>query len=84
MRVLFSPAQRTSAEQGQEHARQLLTWLRQSLGDAWQEEWAEQMPSIPRPLFSTVLREGLEAAARQMAEEIAQLVPGLAKFVDKR
>jgi DNA-directed RNA polymerase subunit RPC12/RpoP len=34
VRVLFSPAQRTTAEQDQEQARDLLTRLRQSLGDA--------------------------------------------------
>ncbi|MGQ9928664.1 MAG: CpXC domain-containing protein, partial [Chloroflexaceae bacterium] len=56
VKVLFSPAQQTSAEQDQEHARQLLAWLRDSLGDEWQEEWlAQGLPAVPRPLLPTAL-----------------------------
>ncbi len=45
---LFSPAQSTTAEQDQEHARALLTRLRASLGPAWQDEWlAQGLPALP-------------------------------------
>ena len=72
VRVLFSPAQRTTAEQGQEQARALLECLRQSLGDAWQDDWlSRELPAVPRPLLPLALREELEAAQRKMQEESA-------------
>jgi tetratricopeptide (TPR) repeat protein len=72
VRALFSPAQRTTAEQDQEQARALLTRLRQSLGDAWQDDWLSRgLPAVPRPLLPLALREGLEAAQRKMQEEAA-------------
>jgi tetratricopeptide (TPR) repeat protein len=72
VRVLFSPAQRTTAEQDQEQALALLERLRQSLGDAWQDDWLSRgLPAVPRPLLPLALREGLEAAQRKMQEEAA-------------
>ena len=67
VRVLFSPAQQTTAEQDQEHARALVTRLRDSLGAAWQDDWlAGGLPGVPRPLLPLALREGLQAAQRKM------------------
>ena len=72
VRVLFSPAQRTTAEQDQEQALALLERLRQSLGDAWQDDWLSHgLPAVLRPLLLLALREGLEAAQRKMQEEAA-------------
>ena len=72
VRLLFSPAQRTTAEQDQEQARALLVRLRQSLGDAWQDDWLSRgLPAVPRPFLPLALREGLEAAQRKMQEEAA-------------
>ena len=72
VRVLFSPAQRTTAEQGQEQARALLECLRQSLGDAWQDDWlSRELPAVPRPLLPLALREWLEAAQQKMQEGAA-------------
>jgi hypothetical protein len=45
--------------------------LRQSLGDAWQDDWLSRgLPAVPRPLLPLALREGLEAAQRKMQEEV--------------
>jgi tetratricopeptide (TPR) repeat protein len=76
VRVLFSPAQGTTAEQDQEQARALLERLRQSLGDAWQDDWLSRgLPAVPRPLLPLALREGLEAALRKMQEAAAAQLP---------
>lgn len=40
--LLFSPAQRTSAEQDQQQAHDLLSRLAASLGDDWDEAWLAQ------------------------------------------
>ncbi|MCS7010063.1 MAG: CpXC domain-containing protein, partial [Anaerolineales bacterium] len=84
IRLLFSPAQQTSAEQDREHARDLITRLRASLGEAWREEWLAQMPVIPRPLLPLALTEGLEAAQRKMQEQAAaQLPPELRQILEE-
>jgi tetratricopeptide (TPR) repeat protein len=76
VRALFSPAQGTTAEQDQEQARALLMRLRQSLGDAWQDDWLSRgLPAVPRPLLPLALREGLEAVWRKMQEAILSQLP---------
>jgi tetratricopeptide (TPR) repeat protein len=76
VRLLFSPAQGTTAEQDQEQARALLERLRQSLGDAWQDDWlSRELPAVPRPLLPLALREGREAAWRKMQEAILSQLP---------
>jgi tetratricopeptide (TPR) repeat protein len=76
VRLLFSPAQGTTAEQDQEQALALLERLRQSLGDAWQDDWLSRgLPAVPRPLLPLALREGLEAALRKMQEAAAAQLP---------
>ena len=68
--LLFSPAQRTSAEEDEEQARGLVARLREALGEAWQEAWlAQGLPGVPRPFLPAALSEDPEAALRQMAEE---------------
>ena len=79
--LIFSPAQATSQEQAQEQAQGLLGTLRQRLGDAWRDEWAAQVPAVPRPLLPLVLREGLEAAARQ-AQEASPLLQAVWAFLE--
>ncbi|MDW8351851.1 MAG: CpXC domain-containing protein, partial [Anaerolineae bacterium] len=75
VRVLFSPAQRTSAEQDEEAARKLVARLRKSLGATWQDEWLVQMPVILRPGLSLALTEGLEAAQQKVREQTDVRVP---------
>ncbi|GEM_PF-1643240 len=74
VRVLFSPAQQTTAEQDRQHARHLVERLKESLGSAWRDEWlANGLPAVPRPLLPLALTEGLEAVQQKMRE--AQQVP---------
>jgi tetratricopeptide (TPR) repeat protein len=76
VRLLFSPAQGTTAEQDQEQARALLERLRQSLGDAWQDDWLSRgLPAVLRPFLPLALREGLGAALRKMQEAAAAQLP---------
>lgn len=78
VRILFSPAQRTTAEQDKEQARDLLVRLKSSLGDAWQDEWlAGGLPGVPRPLLPLTLGDEPEAAMRQMAEQAQQEIERL-------
>ena len=73
VRLLFSPAQGTTAEQDQEQALALLERLRQSLGNAWQGDWLSRgLPAVLRPFLPLALREGLGAAQRKMQEEAAE------------
>ena len=75
--LLFLPPQQTSAEQDRELAAGLVSVLRGSLGDAWQEAWVEQMPTVPRQLLGAFLtdnpREALDQIAAQMEEALARL-----------
>jgi len=69
--LLFSPAQETTNEQDQEHARALLARLRESLGPAWRDDWlARGLPGVPRPLLPLALTEGLAAVGRKMQEQL--------------
>jgi hypothetical protein len=80
VRLLFSPAQGTTAEQDQEQARDLLERLRQSLGDAWQDDWLSRgLPAVLRPFLPLALREGLEAALRKMQEAVCPTAPRSAR-----
>ena len=84
VRLLFSPARQTSAEEDAEHARQLVAWLRQALGDAWRDEWlAQGLPAVPRALLPIALREGLEAAARLAAELDSALSAALERIQEE-
>lgn len=59
--LLFSPANQTSDEQDHANADQLVGTLRQSLGDAWQDEWVtEGIPGVPRHLLPALLRGDLD------------------------
>jgi len=42
--LLFSPARATTAEEDRQQAAELVNALRERLGDAWRDEWAEEMP----------------------------------------
>ncbi|KPL83065.1 hypothetical protein SE15_07185, partial [Thermanaerothrix daxensis] len=84
VRLLFSPARQTTAEQDREQARGLLEHLQASLGAAWQEDWLENIPIVPRPLLPVALSEGLEAVERKMAEALAaQLPPELRQALEE-
>ena len=72
VRVLFSPARRTTAEQDQEQARDLLERLRQSLGDAWQDDWLEDIQTVPRQILPLILGDDPEAALRQIVAQAQQ------------
>ena len=68
--LIFSPAQRTTADQDREHAAGLLELLRGSMGDAWQDEWLESLASTPRELLPTLLDGGeLPSPARGRGAE---------------
>ncbi len=77
VRLLFSPARRTTAEEDRQHARELLTRLRQSLGEAWQDEWVEGMQVVPRELLLLILSDDPESVLRQMAEKAARALEQL-------
>lgn len=54
--LVFSPANRTGDEENHADAVQLGTRLRQSLGDAWQDQWAtEGIPGASRDLLPALL-----------------------------
>ncbi len=76
--LLFSPAQQTSSEQDREQAAGLVGLLRESLGDAWRDEWlAEGLTGVPRPLLPLALSGDPAAALRQMAEQAQQAMEQL-------
>jgi len=83
-KVLFSPAQRTSQEQDEQHARWLLARLRESVGDDWGEEWEEQVRLVPREMLPAVLSDDpeayrqLEEAARELVEHLLAADPFMA------
>ncbi len=83
--VLFSPAQRTSQEQDEQHARELLAHLRESMGDDWREEWvAHGIATVPRPFLPAALSDDpeayrqLEEAARELVERLLAADPFMA------
>ncbi|NOZ49058.1 MAG: hypothetical protein GXP37_03290 [Chloroflexi bacterium] len=65
-RLIFSPAQNTTAEQDREQGDALLGTLAQNLGDAWQDVWLEQIATVPRSLLPATLSDDPEAALREM------------------
>ena len=66
--LLFSPAQRTSAEQDQEQAVGLVGLLRERLGLAWQDDWlARGLPNLPRAMLPAALSDDPGAALRELA-----------------
>ena len=67
--LLFSPAQGATQEQDREHAGGLLGLLRERLGAAWQDEWLEELPAVPRAALPLALAEGLEAAQQKLAQD---------------
>jgi len=68
--LLFSPAQRTTAEEDRKQAAGLVGALRERMGADWREEWlAQGLPGVPRPLLPAALSDDPEAALRQMAEQ---------------
>jgi hypothetical protein len=70
--LLFSPAQTTGQEQDQRHAAALVGWLRERLGDAWQEGWlADGLTGVPRQFLPAALSDDPEAAVRRMQAEAA-------------
>ena len=71
--LLFSPAQRTTAEQDREQAARLVGALRERLGDTWQDEWVKQgLPGVQRPMLPVALSDDPEVALRQAAEQARQ------------
>ena len=78
VRVLFSPAQNTTTSQDREHAGSLLAHLRESLGDAWQDEWlAGGLPGIPRALLPMMLIGDSLNEAALLASETSSLQKSL-------
>ncbi|MDQ7030293.1 MAG: CpXC domain-containing protein [Ardenticatenia bacterium] len=73
--LLFSPAQQTSTEEDSEHAAALLARLRDALGDAWQDEWLENMAVVPQPLLAVVLADDPQAAIERLAEGAQHAAP---------
>jgi rRNA maturation protein Nop10 len=79
-RLIFSPAQGTTAEQDREQAGALLGLLREGLGPAWRDEWVEEIATVPRPFLSAILSDDPEAAAEEMAATMAA-APAIVQFV---
>ena len=76
--LLFSPAQRTTAEEDREQAASLVGLLRERMGPAWRDEWlARGLPGVPRPLLPAALSDDPEAALRQMAEQVQREIERL-------
>jgi hypothetical protein len=72
--LLFSPAQRTTAEEDRRHAAGLVGLLRERMGPAWRDEWlAQGLPAVPRDLLPLALAEGWKAAQREMARRAEEL-----------
>ncbi|MCB9137703.1 MAG: tetratricopeptide repeat protein [Caldilineaceae bacterium] len=69
-RLVFSPAQATTAEQDREQASGLAGALAQQLGDAWQDAWLEELLVLPRPLLAAALSDDPEAALAGMMAEM--------------
>lgn len=65
--LIFSPAQRTTDDQDQKHAEQLLGLLANSLGDVWQDAWMEQMAIMPRPMLVAALGDDPVTEMRDLA-----------------
>ncbi len=77
--LLFSPAQQTTAQQDREEVQSLLDMLYAFLGRAWQDDWLENLPIIPRDMLPAFLSSDPEAALSQMgAETSAAALPLLA------
>lgn len=76
--LIFSPARRTTDEQDQQHAEQLLGLLANSLGDVWQDAWMEQMAIVPRHLLVAVLSDVSDSALRDLAGKMRREVEQLA------
>jgi len=68
--ILYSPAQQTTQDQDEAVARDLVERLRQSLGDAWQDDWLKDgLPGVQRQVLPAVLSDDPEAALRELAEK---------------
>jgi hypothetical protein len=83
--LIFSPAERTTAEQDRENARSLVGMLRDSLAGEWRDERLNNFAPVPREVLPALLsgdEAALQAAmagaippeaAREMAEIAATL-----------
>jgi tetratricopeptide (TPR) repeat protein len=70
--LLFSPASQTSGEQAQEHAIQLVGALRQSLGEAWRDDWlAQGLHGVSRDALPALLSDDPEAALAELRAKLA-------------
>ncbi|MCB0043998.1 MAG: CHAT domain-containing protein [Caldilineaceae bacterium] len=67
-RLVFSPAQGTTAEQDREQASGLTGALAQQLGNAWQDAWQEELLVLSRPLLAAALSDDPEAALAGMMD----------------
>jgi hypothetical protein len=75
VRLLFSPARRTSPQEDEAQAGALLARLREALGPAWREEWLrEGLPGLPRGLLPLFLREDPEAALRALTRTLKEFI----------
>ncbi len=62
--LLFSPAQATSNDQDQEHARWLVRRLRDDMGDQWQDDWlSDGLHSVSRDQLPSVISGDLDETA---------------------
>src|SRR3990170_3757695 len=49
--LIFSPSQRTNQEQNEKDFSGSLFFLRESLGEDWQDSWLEQIKVLPRQVL---------------------------------
>lgn len=88
--LIFYPAEETSEEEDVEQSEDLLARLAESLGNAWREEWVDEMEVMPDPLLSQILGDDIEAALPQLAAlsafqneaELSAHLERLIQFVD--
>ena len=71
--LLFSPAERTSAELDRVMARGLIERLAAMMGDDWREEWAAGLTPVPRRLLVEAL--GSVDAAATIDRALAEAMP---------
>ncbi len=70
-RLIFSSVRQANPRQSVQQENQLLTHLVQSLGDAWQDAWLEQITEMPRDQLPGAFVHGPEAPADNMEQKIA-------------
>ncbi|MEW6180989.1 MAG: CpXC domain-containing protein [Chloroflexota bacterium] len=73
--LIFSPAERTTREQDQEHFNGLMQALKASLGAEWQEEWVKSLQIAPRALLPLALGNVSPEAREELQKRLLEALP---------